>query len=75
MIGNGTGALSATTTSAGISGQLSDETGTGVIVPKCKPTLRTSLLVDTATANDDRLALSVVLVVLLVLTALLLTQT
>jgi fibronectin-binding autotransporter adhesin len=59
LIGNGTGAFTATALSSGISGQLSDETGTGVLVFNTSPTFRTSALLDTATGTDDRLVVSV----------------
>lgn len=43
LIGNGTSAFTATTLSSGISGQLSDETGSGVLVFDTTPTFTTNI--------------------------------
>jgi len=44
LIGNGIGAVTATTTSAGIAGQITDETGTGLMVFNTSPTLITPVI-------------------------------
>lgn len=49
----------AATTSAELAGVVSDETGSGLLVYNATPTLRTSATIDTATATDDKFALSV----------------
>ena len=46
LIGNGTGAFTATTVSTGISGQLSDETGSGALVFGTSPTLTSPRFAD-----------------------------
>ena len=54
LIGNGTGAFTATTVSSGISGQISDETGTGALVFATSPSFTTpSLGVATATTINN----------------------
>jgi len=49
LIGNGTSAFTATTLSSEISGQISDETGTGVLVFGTSPTFTTQITVPTIT--------------------------
>ena len=49
LIGNGTSAFTATTLSSGISGQLSDETGSGALVFATSPTLVTPTITTSAT--------------------------
>ena len=44
LIGNGTSAFTATTVSSGVSGQITDETGTGVMVFGTTPTFTTSII-------------------------------
>ena len=44
LVGNGVGAFTAVTTSAGIAGQVSDETGSGALVFATSPTLITPVL-------------------------------
>ncbi len=52
LIGNGTGAFTATTLSSGIAGQISDETGTGSLVFSNSPTFTgTSVFADLTATN------------------------
>lgn len=46
LLGNGTSAITATTTSAGIAGAISDETGTGALVFGTNPTLGGATITD-----------------------------
>lgn len=53
VLGNGTSALTATTTSAGIAGAISDETGTGSVVLSASPTFTGTPLAPTAALNNN----------------------